>query len=71
MTAFNVELLTEQPDHIYAEVGRRFNVVIQRTGDGLVLHVHPRTNGELWDDPFTTFEVNETEVIALEQDMEA
>jgi hypothetical protein len=70
MTVFNIEQLTEQPDRIYVEVDRRFNVVIERTEDGLALHVYPRTNGELWDAPFATFEVDEAEIIALEQEME-
>jgi hypothetical protein len=69
MTVFNLELLTDQPDRIYVEVDRRFNVVIERSEDGLALHVYPRTNGELWDNPFTTFEVDEAEIIALEQEM--
>jgi hypothetical protein len=70
MTVFNMELLTEQPDRIYVEVDRRFNVVVERTEDGLALHVYPRTNGELWDAPFTTFEVDEAEIVALEQELE-
>jgi hypothetical protein len=70
MTVFNMELLTEQPDRIYVDVDRRFNVVIERTEDGLALHVYPRSNGEIWDAPFTTFEVDEAEIVALEQEME-
>jgi hypothetical protein len=70
MTTFNTEQLTEQPDRIYVEIDRRFNIVIERTGDGLALHVYPRSNGELWDYPFTTFEVDEAEILALEQEME-
>jgi hypothetical protein len=70
MTVFNMELLTDQPDRIYVEVARRFNIVIERTGDGLALHIYPRTNGELWDFPFTTFELDETEIVSLEQEME-
>jgi hypothetical protein len=37
---------------------------------GLALHVYPRTKGELWDAPFTTFEVDEAVIIALEQELE-
>jgi hypothetical protein len=70
MTIYSTEQLTDQPDRIYVEVDRRFNVVIERTEDGLALHVYPRTNGELWDTPFTTFEVAEAEIAALEQQME-
>jgi hypothetical protein len=70
MTAFNLELLTEQPDLIFVEVDHRFNVVIERTEAGLELRVYPRTKGELWDDPFTTFEVDETEITALESELE-
>jgi hypothetical protein len=70
MTTYTTEQLTEQPDRIYVEIDRRFNIVMERTEDGLALHVYPRTNGELWDTPFTTFEVDEAEIIALEQEME-
>jgi hypothetical protein len=70
MTHFHLEQLTGQPDRIYVEVDRRFNIVLERTQDGLALHLYPRTNGELWDAPFTTFEVEEAEIAALEQEME-
>ena len=70
MTHFQIEQITEQPDRIYVEIDSRFNIVIERTEDGLALHVYPRTNGELWNDPFTTFEIEESEVIALEQELE-
>jgi hypothetical protein len=70
MTTFNTEQLTDQPDRIYVEIDRRFNIVIERNEDGLALHVYPRTKGELWDAPFTTFEVDEAEIIALEAEME-
>ena len=69
MTHFNTEQITDQPDRIYVEVERRFNIVIERTEEGLALHVYPRTKGELWDAPFTTFGVDEAEVLALEQEM--
>ncbi len=70
MTTFNIDLITDQPDRLYVEIDRRFNVVIERTEDGLALHVYPRTDGELWDTPFTTFEVDEAEIRALEHEME-
>ena len=71
MTAYNIDLITEQPDTIYVDVARRFNVTIVRTDTGLELRVYPRTDGELWDAPFTTFEVHEAEIAALEAEMEA
>lgn len=71
MTHFNIEQITEQPDRIYVAIDRRFNIVIERTGDGLALHVYPYTHGEMWDCPFTTFKVDEAEILALEQEMEA
>lgn len=70
MTTYSTEQLTEQPDRIYVEIDRRFNIVIERTEDGLALHVYPRTKGEIWDAPFDTFEVDEAEIVALEQEME-
>jgi hypothetical protein len=69
MTAFNTDLITDQPDCMYMEIDRRFNIVIERTESGLSLRVYPRTDGELWDAPFTTFEVNEQEIVALEEEI--
>lgn len=70
MTAFNIDVNTDQPDRIFIEVQRRFDVAIIRTETGLELQVYPRTDGELWDAPFATFEVDEVEVMVLERDME-
>jgi hypothetical protein len=70
MTAFNIDLITDQPDRIFVEVDRRFDVGIQRTETGLAIRIWPRTDGELWCDPFTTFVVDEAEIIALEREME-
>lgn len=70
MTAFNIDLNTGQPDRIYVEVDRRFDVAIERTENGLSLRIYPRTDGELWCEPFTTFEVDEDEIVELEQQME-
>jgi len=69
MTAFNIDLNTEQPDRIFVEVDRRFDVAIERTETGLALRVYPRTDGELWCEPFTTFEVDEAEIIAIEKEL--
>lgn len=71
MTHFAIEQITEQPDRIFVEIDRRFDVTIVRTESGLDLHIYPRTDGELWDAPFTTLTVDEAEILALEQDIEA
>jgi hypothetical protein len=70
MTAFNIDMNTELSEIIGFEINQRFDIVIERTESGLSLRVYPRTNGELWDFPFTTFEVDESEIVALEQEME-
>jgi len=70
IATISTELLTEQPDRLYVDIDHRFNIVIERTEDGLALHIYPRTNGELWDAPFTIFEVDDTEIVALEHEME-
>jgi len=70
MTHFNIDFKTERPDRIFVEVDRRFDVAIVRTETGLNLQIFPRTDGELWVDPFTTFEVDEREITALETAME-
>ena len=71
MTHFIIEHQTEQPDRIFVEVDRRFDVAIVRTEGGLELQVYPRTDGDLWVEPFTTFIVDEAEVAALEGDLDA
>jgi hypothetical protein len=71
MTAFNIDLTTDQPDRIFVDVDRRFDVAIIRTETGLELRVYPRTDGELWDAPIDTFQVDENDIIALEEEMQA
>lgn len=71
MTHFNIDQTTDLPDRIYVEVDRRFNVAVIRTAEGLELRIYPRTDGELWDEPFTQFFVDEAEVIALEEELRA
>ena len=66
MAHFNIDLKTAWLDRVFAEVDRRFDVAIIRTETGLALQIYPRTDGELWVEPFTTFEVNETEITPLE-----
>jgi hypothetical protein len=70
MTHFNIDFKTERPDRIFVEVDRRFDVAIVRTENGLNLQIFPRTDGELWVDPFTTFQVDEAEITVLEAAME-
>jgi hypothetical protein len=67
---FEIDLAADLPDHLYFEVDRRFNVVIERTESGLEFRIYPRTAGELWDSPFTTFEVDEAEILELEKEIE-
>jgi hypothetical protein len=69
MTAFNIDLTTDQPDRIFVEVDHRFNLAILPTVTGLAIRIYPRTDGELWDDPFTTFEVDEAEIVELEKEI--
>jgi hypothetical protein len=66
---FEIERDADLPDHIYVEVDHRFNVAIERTESGLEFRIYPRTAGELWDDPFTTFEVDESEILELEKEI--
>ena len=69
MTSFNIDLNTTRPDRVFVEVDRRFDVAIKRTETGLSLLVFPRKDGELWCDPFATFEVDEAEIVALGKEM--
>lgn len=67
---FEIDVAADFPDHIYVEVDHRFNIAIERTETGLSIRVDPRTDGELWDSPFTTFEVDEAEVLELEKELQ-
>ena len=69
MTAFNIDLITDDPDRVFVEIDRRFNLAIERTEGGLSIRVYPRTDGELWCDPFTTFEVDEAGILELEKEI--
>jgi hypothetical protein len=71
MTHFNIDQSTDLPDRIFVEVDCRFNIAIVCTAQGLELRVYPRTDGELWDEPFTCFTVDEDEIAALEQELRA
>ena len=57
------------PGHVFLTLDDRFDVVLIRTGDGLEIEVYPITGGEVWDNPFTTFEVDESEIRELEREM--
>jgi hypothetical protein len=70
MTVFNVDFNTQRPDRVFVEVDRRFDVAIVRTVSGLTIQIYPRTDGDLWDDAFTTFEVAEADIIELEKEMQ-
>jgi hypothetical protein len=70
MTHFIIDHRTERSDRIFVEVDRRFDVAIIRTEAGLEIQVYPRTDGELWCEPFATFDVTESEIAQLETAME-
>lgn len=59
----------QDPDRADVLVDGRFEVAIERTETGLLIRIYPRTDGQLWDDPFTTFEVEEAEILALEKEI--
>ena len=69
MTTFDIHLNNDRPGRIFVEVDRRRDVGIVRTESGLSLEIYPRTDGELWTEPFATFEVDEAEILALEAEM--
>jgi hypothetical protein len=69
MTKFNTQYSDDRPDRVFVTVDNRFDVAVIRTEDGLHLQVYPITDGEIWDDPFERFEIDEDEVRALEKEM--
>lgn len=56
-------------DHIFLTLGDRFEIALIRTTDGLTIEVYPITGGEVWDNPFDRFDVNEEEIRKLEREM--
>jgi hypothetical protein len=69
MTKFNIQHSTDRPDRVFVAIDNRFDVALIRIEGGLRIHVFPISDGEVWDDPFERFEVDESEVRALEQEM--
>ena len=61
MAKFDFELSDHRLDRAFVTVDGRFDVAIIRTDDGLAIEVYPITDGEAWDDPFDSFEVDEEE----------
>jgi hypothetical protein len=57
------------PDRQSVAVDGRFQVTMRRTTHGLSLEVYPITNGEAWIDPFQRFEVDESEIRELEDEL--
>lgn len=66
---FEIDYEAELPDRVFVEINHRYDIAIEHTETGLSLRVYPRTDGQLWDNPFAAFEVQEAEVVALERDM--
>ena len=50
-------------------IDKRFQIDIRRFEGYLTLRIYPVTDGEIWDSPYDTFVVDESEVAALEQEM--
>jgi hypothetical protein len=69
MAKFNVQYSDDRPDRVFVAIDNRFDVALIRTEDGLRLNVFPITDGQVWDDPFERFEVDESEIRQLEQEM--
>lgn len=69
MTTYSIEQITDQPEMLYVEIDRRFNLAIERRENELEIRVYPRTSGELWDAPYDTFTVDEDEIRTLEAEL--
>jgi len=56
-------------------IGNRFHIDIRRnppppmSSAQLVIRVYPITDGEIWDEPYAVFVVDEARIIELEQEM--
>jgi hypothetical protein len=69
MTKVNIQHNTGLPDHVFLTLDDRFEIAVNRTAGGLKIEVYPITGGEVWDDPFDRFEVDEEEIRELEREL--
>ena len=69
MTKFNIQRMTDRPDRVFVAIDDRLDVAIIRTADGLKVEVYPITDGEIWDDPYDRFEVDEGQIRELEREL--
>lgn len=71
MTAFQINVKTDQA---FVEIDNRFRVGIRRNAPPpmaspqLVLRVYPILDGEMWDEPYDVFAVDEARIIELENE---
>jgi hypothetical protein len=71
MTAFQIDVTTE---HTFVEIDNRFRVKMRRNAPPpmasaqLVLEVYPILDGEMWDEPYDVFAVDEARIIELENE---
>jgi hypothetical protein len=68
MTSY-IQHTDQEAEHVSVAIDNRFEVVMIRTENGLRIHVFPITDGQVWDDPFERFEVDEDEIRALEEEI--
>jgi hypothetical protein len=69
MTKFHMQHNTDVPDRFRVVIDDRLDVALIRTEDGLKIEVYPITGGEVWDDPFDRFAVDEDEIRELEREI--
>jgi hypothetical protein len=69
MTIFEFRIDAHLPGRAFVKADERFEIAIERVPEGLEIRVYPVTDGEIWDDPYDTFTVDESAVEALEQAM--
>jgi hypothetical protein len=69
MTKFHMQHDTDVPDRVCVVIDDRLDVTLIRTDDGLKIEVYPITGGQVWDDPFDRFEVDEDEIRELEPEL--
>jgi len=69
MTKFNIQHSTGLSDRACVTIDGRLIVALIRTEDGLEIAVYPITGGQIWDDPFDRFTVDEAEIRELEREL--
>lgn len=69
MISFKVEHGPHLPNEVLLELAGRLVLAVEQTACGVTIRVYPRTEGKLWDAPFETHVIDESEIAELEREL--